>query len=295
MAGLSLYLATLALELPGAAVRYWLAGLLGLLIGWLGPVDANAVAAPLAIGAALGPSAWSLGAFALPGRGLWWRWASGGREPSERERETYQDALEQLQDGLGERPARIPRRFFVLDVEDAQAAVRGDALVLSRGLLEHGAASLPAVLAHELGHIGTLDGRLTEALNRLLLWGDPVGPRRPQPLASGDPVLVAACERPGCLSGLFRAFWRLFCSGSPGAGLGCSFCVRSGAHWRGREYAADAFAAALGQGEELADFLEGHALFFDLPVPFLWASGEPHPPVELRIDRLRRGAPAEVA
>jgi Zn-dependent protease with chaperone function len=271
MAGLPLYLATLALELPGAAVRYWLAGLLGLLIGWLAPVEANAVAAPLAIAAAFGPSAWSLGAFALPGLGLWWRWASGGRQPSEREREAYQDALEQLEDGLGERLRRLPRRFFVLDVEDAQAAVRGDTLLLSRGLL-HGAPSLPAVLAHELGHIGSLDGRLTEALNRLALWCDPVGP---QDRAEGPSR--------GLLRGLLRlALWLA------GGGLS-QLLLRSawGAYWRQREYAADAFAAELGHGDELADFLEAHALFFDVPVPFLWASGEPHPPVELRIDRLR--------
>jgi len=36
-----------------------------------------------------------------------------------------------------------------------------------------------------------------------------------------------------------------------------------------------------------------HALFFDLPVPFLWLSDRAHPPVELRLDRL--AAAQEVA
>jgi hypothetical protein len=43
----------------------------------------------------------------------------------------------------------------------------------------------------------------------------------------------------------------------------------------------------LGQAEELADFLENHALIYDHPVPYIWLTEHTHPPVELRIDRLR--------
>ena len=56
--------------------------------------------------------------------------------------------------------------------------------------------------------------------------------------------------------------------------------------WREREYAADHYAKNLGYGEELAEYLEEGPLFFDRPVPFIWASLHTHPPVELRIDRL---------
>ena len=60
-----------------------------------------------------------------------------------------------------------------------------------------------------------------------------------------------------------------------------------GRYWRAREYHADQYAAALGQGEELSDFLEVHALIHDNPIPFLWLTEHTHPPTELRIDRLR--------
>jgi len=60
-----------------------------------------------------------------------------------------------------------------------------------------------------------------------------------------------------------------------------------GHYWRRREYAADAHAAKLGQADELADFLETHALLHDHPIPYIWLTQHTHPPVELRIDRLR--------
>jgi Zn-dependent protease with chaperone function len=60
-----------------------------------------------------------------------------------------------------------------------------------------------------------------------------------------------------------------------------------GSYWREREYTADEHAASLGQAEELADFLETHALIHDHPVPFIWLTEHTHPPTELRIDRLR--------
>jgi hypothetical protein len=75
--------------------------------------------------------------------------------------------------------------------------------------------------------------------------------------------------------------------GAARGGVGVRILGRPWAsYWRGREYKADAFAALLGQGPELADFLEIHALAGDRPVPFRWLSEELHPPNELRIDRI---------
>ena len=180
--------------------------------------------------------------------------------------------------------------MFAVDVEEHEAAVRGDVLMLSRGLLQPGGANLAAVLAHELGHTSSLDGRLTEALNRLLLWGDPVGPRRRSTIVAGDPVVVLAFRAASVFSGLVRGFWRLLLW-LAGGGLSQLFHGPLwAAFWRRREYAADAFAEELGQGDEFARFLDSHALFFDVPVLFLWASDRAQPPVELRIDRLRRPA-----
>jgi Zn-dependent protease with chaperone function len=292
MAGpaLTLYALTLALELPGAAARWLLFGLFALVPGYLLSVsDPDLIAAPVALLAALGPLLWSLAAFAHPGYGLFWRWRSGGRQLSAREREAYDDALA-LENEREARPRRLPRRVFVLDTEEPQAAVRGDVLMLSRGLLQRGGANLAAVLAHELGHTSSLDGRLTEALNRLLLWGDPVGPRPRPPVVVGDPVVVLAFRAASVLSRLVRGFWRLLLWLAGGGLAQLLLGSLWAAFWRRREYAADAFAEQLGQGDELARFLDSHALFFDVPVPFLWASDRAQPPVELRIDRLRQPA-----
>lgn len=281
MIGAALYLVTLTLELPGAALRYALFGLAAA-AATSAPLDSenpDTVAAPVAAVAGLGPLLWSLCAFVLPSLGVWWRWRLGGRGPSSREREAYERALVLLEEVGEGKVTRRPRSWFVLDAEEPQAAVRGDALMVSRGLVQHGDMNLAAVLAHELAHTSSLDGRLTEALNRLVLWGDPSGPQRPRIVVLRDPIVAVAW-------GLATFVLRL-------AGGGLSQVLLRplwAAHWRRREYAADTFASGLGQGEELANFLEAHALFFDLPIPFLWASAETHPPVELRIDRLQGNA-----
>jgi hypothetical protein len=63
-----------------------------------------------------------------------------------------------------------------------------------------------------------------------------------------------------------------------------------GSYWREREYLADRFATGLGEGDELADFLETYALAHDSPVPLIWLTEHTHPPTELRLDRVRRAA-----
>jgi Zn-dependent protease with chaperone function len=59
------------------------------------------------------------------------------------------------------------------------------------------------------------------------------------------------------------------------------------AYWRRREFAADAYAARLGQGPALADYLERH-LLLDFAAPYM--DGREHPYTELRIERLLRAA-----
>jgi len=81
-AGLGLYAATVALELPGAFVRTWLFALPVALVFWLAGVTVDPWAGYLGIAAGVFPLAWSLLAFAWPGTGRWWRWRTGGREPS---------------------------------------------------------------------------------------------------------------------------------------------------------------------------------------------------------------------
>ena len=198
------------------------------------------------------------------GSAWWWRNSVGGRAPSGPERVSFTDALDTLK-AQGEH-VRGPRHWFVLDDPDPAAAVCDDTLMLTRGLLA--SDYLTPVLAHELGHLNSIDGRLTCALNRIIIRE----PRR-------DPEFEQEFE-----PGVFTLLWRgimWFLRGGLGVKLlGPAWAV----WWRQREYAADQYAKNLGQGDDLADFMETHALFFDRPVPFIWNTLHTHPPTELRID-----------
>lgn len=247
------------------------------------------------------PVFWSMLALVVPfGSAWWWCVRAGGREPSTREQLAYRDAVELLQ-ANSETPLPLPKSWFVIDIPHPDAAVIGNALMLSRGLLE--TDHVAAVLAHELGHLGSPDGRLTAALNRLVIGGMPFAhsteqggersreqarmrmryaPRTSDHMADFDPVADFAY---GVLKGMYIA--SLIAKG--GLGLWLTRPIW-GQYWRAREYRADQYAANLGQAEELADFLEVHTLIHDHPVPFMWLTSNTHPPTELRIDRLRNPA-----
>jgi Zn-dependent protease with chaperone function len=198
----------------------------------------------------------------------------------------------------------LPAHWFVIDNPQPDAAVCGDTLMVSRGLLE--TDHVAAVLAHELGHLASPDARLTTALNRLIVFSTPfragaaAGRSRPQMELvprlqyTPRPATDVFGLEPGLTQALF-GFLRflfivsLFAKG--GLGLWLTGPVW-GRYWREREYKADQYAASLGQAEELADFLEVHALIHDNPIPFLWLTEHTHPATELRIDRLRTTTPA---
>jgi Zn-dependent protease with chaperone function len=272
--GLLLYLLTLAGEgALGASARWLLVYLGAATAGAIVPLGLSAE--QLAWTAALSPLAWSLLGVLWPGRGWMWRRRLGARRPSAAEAMAIEDAQQMLcplDPGLPQPSA------YVLDDPLPAGAARGRAVLLSRGLLE--SDSMPAVYAHELGHSRSLDARLTEALERLELWGDPLGPLEPQ--RGVDPPPAAAARSGGLLLGCARWALRL-------AGGGCAELVLRPlwcAYWRRREYAADAYAASLGQAEELARYLAEQELPFDPPQRRLLLNRAEHPPVALRIERL---------
>lgn len=280
---LALYAATILLEAPVIFAR-WLLTLAGAALVLLvlhHSVTGAAGLAPLA----LIPTAWSIVALITPfGGGWWWRQNLGGREPSERERIAYQDALELLR----HRTSFLLREsssWFVLDDPQPDAAVCGNTLMLSRGLLE--SDHLPAVLAHELGHLASTDGKLTAALNRLVIHAPPkIAQREPTKREASilsDERTMLGVTFIGTLLWVLRRIV-VFAKGGLGLRITAPFW---GVHWREREYTADRFVAGLGQADELADFLETHALMHDHPVPFVWLTEHTHPPTELRIDKLR--------
>jgi len=168
-------------------------------------------------GAALYPLIWSVLALAYPfGTGWLWQAGSRGREPSERERCAYEDAMAYL---IAEDPSlRPPARWFVLDRGATNASVRGNTLMIHRGLL--GGPWLEPILAHELGHLHSSDGRVTAVLRRRIIFQ----PAYRRAGLLGVPVQLALG---GVSLRVLRPAW--------------------GAWWRHREYAADLYAARLGR------------------------------------------------
>jgi Zn-dependent protease with chaperone function len=122
-------------------------------------------------------------------------------------------------------------------------------------------------LAHELGHLAAGDGVQTLALCRLAFF----------------PSLL--CGRPAGQGLINRTLRALTYTASGELALRIVTPIWA-AHWRDQEYQADQFAAHLGQGPDLARFLEEHALLYDLPVPFVWMTDLSHPFTEERINRL---------
>jgi Zn-dependent protease with chaperone function len=292
---LALYTATVIAEAPVIFTRMLLTFAVAVLVLLVKgePLGGAGGVAELA----LIPTGWALLALITPfGGGWWWAQNLGGRDPSERERIAYQDALDLLLHSTTEH-VRLPGFWFVIDTPHPDAAVCGNALMLSRGMLE--SEYLPAVLAHELGHINTSDGKLTAAINRLII--NPLPKTREKQQTNGRDVVIVGTGRMLLTITAFGALlWilrRLIVFARGGVALRF-FGPLWGSYWREREYIADQYAARLGQAEELADFLDIHALIHDHPVPFIWLTEHTHPPTELRIDKLRKTTlqpPTEVA
>jgi Zn-dependent protease with chaperone function len=285
----ALYLATVVAEVPVMLARMLLSlpvFALILLIKGDSPLGADGL-----VELALIPTGWALFALITPlGGGWWWSQNLGGREPSERERTAYQDAIDLLL-GHAAGPVRQPSGWLVLDSPQADAAVCGDTLMLSRGLLE--SDFLPAVIAHELGHLNTSDGKLTASINRLVINPLPLRRQQKQP-KEGTALLLAPDSMLLGITFIGAFIWltrKLIAFAKGGFALRI-LAPFWGSYWREREYIADQYAASLGQAEELADFLEIHALIHDHPVPLIWLTEHTHPPTELRIDKLRKHAPA---
>lgn len=268
---LPLYLVTLVVQAVSAGfVRWGLGALTWSVIGWLHDVPFD----PQFVGflCAFGPLVWSAWAFWQPGEGRIWHQRVGAFDPSESEKKLIDAAFE----ALGEDATRPLESLavYIVDTNDKFAFVRGRALVLSRGLVESG--SLAAVLAHELGHACTTDGRLMQALDRLVLWGDPLVPARDEDTRreyGGMAVLVLGALR-----------WTLRVAGGA-LTLRCMSPLWA-RYWRKRELAADAYAVALGEGPALAQYLRDWEEPSDGPHPRLLFNLQEHERVAYRCDVL---------
>jgi Zn-dependent protease with chaperone function len=247
-----LYAVTWALQWLTAGFRYFAALLVLTIVNWIGGWDLPVHYLALIVG--FYPLVISLATLILPLGGWWFQQQMGGRRPSERERDVFELAFEQLR---GADPdLRAPRRWFVTDDPDPNAAAYADALMITRPLLD--SPFFPAVLAHELGHLNTSDARVTAAVYRIT-----TPPREPLEF----PFRLLAFLVSGRIGMvLMKAPWA--------------------AYWRRREAVADEYAAKLGQGPALAGYLDTHALAGDLPIPFKDFGETSHPWTEHRIDEL---------
>lgn len=273
--GLVLYLLTLAVEvLLGASTRWLLVYLGAAIVGGMIPLGLSAEGCAWVV--ALSPVLWSILGFLLPGRGWVWGRRLGIRRPSLEEDAAIGDAFGLLRAIAPE--LRGASDYRVLDDPVAFAAVRGGVVVFSRAMIESDA--LAAVMGHELGHVNTLDGRITEALNRLSLWDDPLSLSQSEREGRGE--VVSNPDPRGAIPwALMRLIARLT-GGSVGVRL---LGPAWSAYWRSREYAADSYAASLGQAEDLAAYLRDQEQALDVPATGIFSELQ-HPPVALRIERL---------
>lgn len=273
--GLALYVVTLAIELcSGAAVRWLAAYCAATLAGMLLALPIGTAA--LAWAAALGPLAWSLVALISPGRPSPAARRLGSRRPAAEESEALDDALAILR-GC-DRALTLPRSFVVRDDPRPTAAAIGSTVIVTRGLIE--SDSLACVVAHELGHVRSLDASLSEALGRLALWVEPAA------ASGGEVALDPSGERAHPPEGIAAHCAYRLARIAGGATSQFALRVPWAAYWRRREYAADRYAASLGQGEELARHLSEEELPFDRPATHGAFDLAVHPPVAHRIERL---------
>jgi len=262
--GLVLYALTLAGQLLAAAARVLIVGFLlwavGLLTGWSIPVT------PIETAIAFGPLAISLLSVLCPPLiapvdGRWWEMSTGGRAPEQDEREAFQHAFTELQEA--DPTLRPPRHWFVAEDPQRNAAAYASSLRVTRGLLESPYAA--AIIAHEMGHLRTSDAHLTSALNLLLL--KPMHTPHPTPLWSLPFRGLAWFASGQAILWLTANAWETY--------------------WRSREFAADEYAARLGQAHALAQSLTRDALPHERPVRAMRFSRATHPYTKPRIARLQ--------
>jgi Zn-dependent protease with chaperone function len=249
-----LYAFTLGLQFLTGFLRSLVAALVLLIVNvftkWWFSVDLPVNLLALVIGYA--PLFISLATLIWPFGSWFWQQALGGRTPSEREQAVLDLAMARLREA--DPSLRGPARWIVVDTGEANAAAYANAIAVTTRMLA--SPALTPTLAHELGHLNCGDARVTAAVKRLIIPPErPIEPIFPilGPLLSGRLAM-----------GLTAIPW--------------------GAYWRRREGAADAYAARLGQGGELAGFLDD--LGGDVATPWKAFGASSHPWTEHRIEAL---------
>lgn len=285
--GLLLYLLTLIIEVISLICRFLLvAGLCSLIAG-------PRVGLFVGVAASVGPLAYSLLVLCgLPSGHMLVRYALGARVADAREQQRVAAALH----GLLATNVKPPRHVFIVDApNEINACVSGTTLYVYTGLLR--TRFLRAVLAHELGHLNSLDGRLTLAMRALVVPGGFFIARFLifalslvfRVLAELLRLLCTIVGMSGALvlrifgfvAGTVPFYIVIFAMGGIGPRL-LDFAWER--YFIRREYHADAFAVRLGQGK---DNIEALSIFTLDDVEIPWSERKTHPPTRERIERLR--------
>lgn len=238
---------------------------------WFVPVELNVPL--LAAVIVFGPIAWSLATFAFPGGGWLWCRYIGAREPSKRETEAILQAFATI----GEEDLAKSLNIQVFPHPVLFAFARGRALVYSSAVVR--SDYLVAATAHEVAHLKSSDAILTQALDRFVVWGDPL------PVFEGMNFLTVRSMVLRLLSGrlvlqVLKPMWADY--------------------FREREREADEFVVRLGLGHQLAELIETWELPKEVPNPRIVFNMRDYLDPELRIEVLTEeeeddfaGAPGE--
>ncbi len=289
MAGIILYIITLLLESISVVVRFGIvSGLVSLYAGWAAGIVAGVVAG-------LGPIIYSLLVVSgIPSGHILVRRSLKARPLNETEGGQLEAALVHIRTS----GVPFPQHIFTVDTEGLNAAISGRTMYIYRELFD--SRYLPGVVAHELGHFNSMDGRLLLGIRALTIPGGffiaylLIGLLRW--VAYGvSTVLVAflivvfaffrinlvGITRP--IFGITIQFLRMsiiFAVGGVGPAL-------LGSIWRSylidREFAADAYAGRMGYANDLIDFFETEVLS-DVVIP--WYEQPTHPTATRRIASL---------
>ncbi len=216
------------------------------------------------------------------GGSLMTRFVMGAREASTREQEKLNELFTQMV-SQSEIEIRSFSKLYILDSLLESVNLIGTTLYVSSGAIRGN--HLPALIAHEYGHLNYGDGSNILALRRLVFplfslfisgirdfsTGRPI--YRPE-IKAFDPVQLSSAIKNKLM------FFRFALIGG-----GISVWALSwfwAKYFRENDYLADAFAVKLGYKDELLAYLEQDR-FYDTAVPYMLAW---YPANELRIDAI---------
>ena len=277
-------------DLPAAFLRFWL----GWLVGWALSVGEGIPGLadnrlPLACGLvlALGPPARGLAAWGFDlSPGPLWRLARRLRRPTLRQRGEIEATIDEVtvKAGVVGIDVTPPRTVRISRSADGSASVLGRLMVVHDHLLE--TPTLAPVVAHELGHLATMDARSSLAeewhIVASIRWiGERIQPGPPAARYRAAPFPARAVR--ALRSGVG---WLLLLAG--GSVLPQVLNPARLRLSRLREHTADEWAAAAGYSFTLAAALTHLSHLYDESDSW-WNT--PHPSTAHRIDRLRAYEP----